>query len=922
MAVTYRARMTGAAGVTKPCVIKQILPHYVDDPDFVEMFVGEARLVASMSHSNIAQVFDFGEVDGQYFIAMELVQGQPLSKLLRRAQKAGMGLFPEALALHIASKLCDGLDYAHRHVGEDGQEMGLVHRDVSPDNVLISYEGEVKVIDFGIAKATSAVEAKTSPGTLKGKYPYFSPEQAQGRQDLDSRTDVYAAGVVLYEMVCGKRPYEGEFVTVLPRILTGDCLPPSALNSSVTPDVETVISHAMALDREVRYQTAKELSESLVELLYRDNPRFTPALLSQLMAYLFSEELAAEGRKVEVTPAFKEQVALWQSSAVESSAGRARPVSSGSGSIRPSSSGLRSRPGSDGGMPASEGGTRRPVTGSAPGGRKVTSAGSMRRVTNPNMARADTGSMRRPVTSERPGPPVPNLPDEPDTDAAHLIQTMVPTVVPAAVATLAAPHDTPIETPATAAAAAAQGGAPVVARTYTGAGYRTTVDEAREKLKQEEEEARAKQQKAVKTMSLYVFGSAIVLLFIALFYHFVIKSDAPGAGAHPTGTLWLTSVPAGAAVKLNGRDVTGKTPLMVEGVLIGEANTLVLTLPGHLAWTRRFTPASAMMEPMNAELQKLATPAAEAPPPPVLKTATDTPPAGEAVAAAPVAADAGSVPPDADGGVAEKVAQGEAKPPENAEPKSDAFREMNEVDYPTRLLVLRPMFNAAPIPEYPAATIDLNPTVSYSIWTQGSASLAEGRNTASGTLVYFAEGDGPVDDSFGLLSNSTRTVKGARKLHVFAIDDNGPEDNEGTIQVVVRQSAYVPPRSLTFDAKANAFQLKPEHKVLLRGLNPRATYLFTVRDDFAELRPGANGRVQQVLCVERGTSPVSARVSHRLLETGKRYQVTGAEDVSCFFPDTRRGDNQGALEVDVVDVTTLSRKERTQALRGSRRAER
>ncbi|MFP2932606.1 serine/threonine protein kinase, partial [Pyxidicoccus sp. 3LG] len=330
MAVTYRARMTGAAGVTKPCVIKQILPHFVDDTDFVEMFISEARLVAGMSHSNIAQVFDFGEVDGQYFIAMELVQGQPLSKVLRRAQKAGMGFFPEPLALHIASKLCDGLDYAHRHVGEDGEAMGLVHRDVSPDNVLISYEGEIKVIDFGIAKATSLVEAKTSPGTLKGKYPYFSPEQAQGRQDLDARTDVYAAGVVLYEMVCGKRPYEGEFVTVLPRIISGDCLPPSTLNNGVSAELENVISHAMAIDRDTRYQSAKELSESLVELLYRDNPRFTPALLSQLMAWLFAEELTAEGRKVEVTPAFKEQVATWQTGYAEPSQGRARPLSSNS----------------------------------------------------------------------------------------------------------------------------------------------------------------------------------------------------------------------------------------------------------------------------------------------------------------------------------------------------------------------------------------------------------------------------------------------------------------------------------------------------------------------------------------------------------------------------------------------------------------
>ncbi|MFP2900560.1 serine/threonine protein kinase, partial [Corallococcus sp. 4LFB] len=369
MAVTYRARMTGAMGVTKPCVIKQILPHFVDDHDFVEMFISEARLVAGLTHGNIAQIFDFGEVDGQYFIAMELVHGQPLSKVLRRAARAGIGFMPQPLALHIASKLCEGLDYAHRHVGEDGQLLGLVHRDVSPDNVLISYEGEVKVIDFGIAKATSAVEAKTSPGTLKGKYPYFSPEQAQGRQDLDARTDVYAAGIVLYEMLCGRRPFEGEFVTVLPRIITGDCLPPSAVNPTIGEDLETIIAHAMAVDREARYQTAKDLSESAVELLYRDTPRFTPTMLSQLMTYLFAEELAAEGRKVELPPGFKEQLAAWQSPGSEPSQGRAR---------LPSSNGRSSSPGSPGVARPSSPGVARP---SSPGVRSTGSASALRPAT-------------------------------------------------------------------------------------------------------------------------------------------------------------------------------------------------------------------------------------------------------------------------------------------------------------------------------------------------------------------------------------------------------------------------------------------------------------------------------------------------------------------------------------------------------------
>jgi len=894
MAVTYRARMTGAAGVTKPCVIKQILPHFVDDPDFVEMFIGEARLVAGMSHSNIAQVFDFGELDGQYFIAMELVQGQPLSKVLRRAQKAGMGVFPEALSLHIVSKLCDGLDYAHRHVSEDGQAMGLVHRDVSPDNVLISYEGEVKVIDFGIAKATSLVEAKTSPGTLKGKFPYFSPEQARGQQDLDARTDVYAAGVVLYEMVCGKRPYEGEFVTVLPRITSGDCLPPSAVNPSVGADLEAIISGAMAIDRDARYQSAKDLSESLVELLYRDNPRFTPALLSQLMAYLFADELAAEGRKVEVPAAFKEQLSLWQTGAMELS-GRSRPPSTGGSGARPPSSGLRSKPGSDSGVkPGSEGG-RRPTT-SSPSLRKVPT-GAPRRPTDPQLTRSEGGVRRvtaeRPVLAERPAPPVPELPEEPDTDASAAPP----------VPTLAAPHDTPVEVPAVLTASSVRTATTGV---RSGGTLRTAADEAREKLAAEEAERLASRQKGVRSLALYLFGAAAVLLLVVFIKQLATPDDALPAVVAETTTLWVTSKPPGAAVKLNDRDLPAKTPLMVDNILVGQANTLVLTLPGHLAWTRRFTPLSKLVEPITAELQPLAAPA--------------TPPTVVVVPGAATDADGGTVP-DADGGTA--VATTDAADGGTTAAGNTALREMHEVDYPTRLLVLRPMYNAAPIPQYTTATIDLNPSLSYSVWTQGGASVAEGRSTVSSTLVFFAEGDNvSADGSFGLLGTSMRTIKNARKLHVFALDDSGPEDNVGTVRVIVRQSAYVPPRTLTFDAKQHAVELKPEHQVVLRGLNPRSTYLFTVRDDFAELRPSANGRVRQVLCVERGPEPGSVRATHRLMETGKRYQITDAEDVRCTFPDTKVGDNQGAIEVDIVDVTGMTRKQRAQALKGSRASER
>ncbi|MFP2908673.1 PEGA domain-containing protein, partial [Pyxidicoccus sp. 3LFB2] len=476
--------------------------------------------------------------------------------------------------------------------------------------------------------------------------------------------------------------------------------------------------------------------------------------------------------------------------------------------------------------------------------------------------------------------------------------------------TLAAPRDTPVEVPALGDLdiPETESGASRPTDVRTAPAYPSSVDEARQKLAREEAARVAKSQQQVRTLSIYVFGTAAVLLVIGLLYNFLFKPDPVPGEAENITTLWVTSKPSGAQVKLNGREIPGKTPLMVEGVIVGEANTLVLTLPGHLAWTRRFTPTSKMAEPVNAELQPAVAPEPTPPTPtPPVATTTNM---GEAQAAV-----------TADGGTPVAVAP-DTKPAEGEAPQMDpALRAMHEVDYPTRLMVLRTRHNAVPIPEYATASIDLNPAAAYSVWTEGTASFAEGRRTASGTLVYFAEGDLPVDASFGLLSASTRTIKGARRLHVFAVDDSGPEDNNGTIRVNFRQSAYVPPRDLTFDAKAHAVQLKPEHQVVLRGLNPRSTYLFTVRDDFAELR-STGGRVRQVLCVERGPDAASVRTTHRLLETGKRYQVTGTEDLRCTFPDAKVDDNSGAIEVDIVDVTAMSRKERAEALRGSRRSER
>ncbi len=886
MAITYRARLRGAAGVTKPVVIKQILPHFADDPEFVKMFISEAQVAAGLTHSNIAQVHDFGEIDGQYFLAMELVQGQPLSKVMRKMQRMELSSMPIPLALHIVSKMCDGLDYAHRYVAEDGQDMGLVHRDVSPDNVLVSYEGEVKIIDFGIAKATSILEARTSPGTLKGKYPYFSTEQARGQQDLDARSDIFAAGVVLYEMVCGRRPYEGDIGAVLPRIVTADYAPPSALNPSVTPELEAIIAKAMALDREDRYPTGQAFAEALREYLYSNDPRFSPALLSQLMAWLFHDELAAEGRRMDVAPAFQEHLAVWrESSAADPTQGRVTPLSSGPGSGRSATRTNAGRPssagsGSRGAQPAN-----RPRTPGS-GVRSATTVDNTR--TTP--VRRNTGlglpqlaeSARAPIGRRATVPAMQTMAAPPELLAAE-----PSTNSDAAPASVARSHDTPVETPIVSVAT----------------GMTTSAKDARAAMREAHEREQAarseRRQRLVLLISLPLFGLALAL---ALLNYFINRSEDRTA----TVPLWISTTPEGATVKLNGKDIPGNTPLIVQAVL-GEANTVVLTVPGYRPWTRRFTPTVAE-PPMSVKLERLdgkILGPAEPGPKPIEPAPTPGEPSPTKDNPTIIIS-----PPK----TTEPVAQPEQPAPEQTEPLAKVDPDFYEMNYPTRLITLRPYYNAFPVGEYPAATIDLG-GAGYAVWTEGSVVLRDGRGGSSNILAYFAEGDDlAADDSFGLLSASPRIIKGARKLHVFVLDDD-ESDNRGTIRVHLRQSDWVAPRQLTFSAEENAVVLKREHQFTLRKLNPKATYLFTVRDDFAELRPSAKGEVNQVLCLEDGPK----RRTHRLFLVGKRYLVNGVQQLTCTYPDTNTHNNQGAIAMDVVDVSSLPRKERAAAMRGASR---
>ncbi|MCY1042415.1 serine/threonine protein kinase [Corallococcus sp. bb12-1] len=310
MAEIYRARMTAVAGITKPVVIKKILPGYADDSAFVSMFINEARIALGLSHGNIAQIFDFGEVEGEYFLAMEWVDGHPLSHVMRRARDKGLLALPPPLAVLVAIDMLRGLAYAHTRLDDNGRPLHIVHRDVSPQNVLLSYEGQVKLVDFGIARARLAGRSETKNDAAKGKYIYFAPEQARG-QPLDARTDVFAAGTVLYEMLCGRRPFEGPMPEVLRKISQGDFARPREWTPGIPAALERILLTAMATSPEQRYPTAQAFAEALARQLHVTAPDVSQSELGHFMGYLFEPELVDAGRPVQLPREFIAKVGRW-----------------------------------------------------------------------------------------------------------------------------------------------------------------------------------------------------------------------------------------------------------------------------------------------------------------------------------------------------------------------------------------------------------------------------------------------------------------------------------------------------------------------------------------------------------------------------------------------------------------------------------
>lgn len=312
MAEIHLARATGIEGFQKLVVLKRILPHLAGDPEFIRLFLDEARLAATLHHPNVVEVFDIGSHEGSYFFTMEYVRGQDLGSVIAAARKREEGLELEN-ALAIVIGVAEGLHHAHEMQDADGQPLGLVHRDVSPSNIMITYAGAVKVCDFGIAKAV-ARQARTD-GTVKGKVSYMSPEQCRG-EALDRRSDVFAIGVVLYELTLGKRLFKGANELEVMKQVTERPIPlPTSLSAEYPLALEEIVMKALERDPQKRYASAQELQLAIEGFARDERLLISSALLAKWMTVLFPGESAAKNERDDQTPL------------------PARPLGSGSGEI-------------------------------------------------------------------------------------------------------------------------------------------------------------------------------------------------------------------------------------------------------------------------------------------------------------------------------------------------------------------------------------------------------------------------------------------------------------------------------------------------------------------------------------------------------------------------------------------------------------
>jgi eukaryotic-like serine/threonine-protein kinase len=287
MAEVYRARRRETT--ERILAVKCMRPQLAREARFVDMFIREGKLAILLKHGSIVETFDVGRAEGRYFIAMEYIGGKDLTQVLRRCQEANQRI-PVPHAMHIAARICEGLHHAHNLVGDEGRPLNIVNRDVSPSNVRLSYGGEVKMLDFGIAQALMKFTSEI--GVLKGKFSYMSPEQIRG-MPVDARTDIFSAGIILHEMLTTEKLFRGDTeFALMEKVRKAEVPPPSKFNRRVTPELDAIVLKALARDVQDRYQTAEAFAEDLRRLLV--GYRFDPRELQELLRGLFRADFLKE----------------------------------------------------------------------------------------------------------------------------------------------------------------------------------------------------------------------------------------------------------------------------------------------------------------------------------------------------------------------------------------------------------------------------------------------------------------------------------------------------------------------------------------------------------------------------------------------------------------------------------------------------
>ena len=294
MATVHRAEQALRNGTVREVALKRLLPSL--RKEMVSLFLDEARLLRQLDHPNIAATFDSGRIFGTYFIAMEYVRGPTLKELVQHCALT-VGSVPDAVTLHLAAQLCDALDHAHNRCDATGNPLGIIHRDVTPANILISDQGMVKVIDFGLAKATVSTE-RTSAGMIKGKFGYIAPEYLVGKLDL--RVDLWAVGIIMYELLTSRRLFDGsDNLDTMSRVRQMPIPRPSIANPAVTPDLDALVMRALERDPDQRWQTAAAMRDGIQVVIERSGVRAEQRQVADWVRWVFDQK---KGRPPQFTP--------------------------------------------------------------------------------------------------------------------------------------------------------------------------------------------------------------------------------------------------------------------------------------------------------------------------------------------------------------------------------------------------------------------------------------------------------------------------------------------------------------------------------------------------------------------------------------------------------------------------------------------